>query len=395
MNGWVSVDSSRVPFTVVAAARRRYTRSVIAAVALTCAIGTIAPLPAPAARANPAAPSSPTSDSESLDPEHIEAVAEQYNLARLNVVRATAALEATDRRIDAARLRVRLMQSRTRARAASLYLGAGAAPSIPVGDTRHVADLHRRSQYLDAAEAPDRELLAALKRELQTLATERVSQRAATELLQRNADAAKQMKRRLDQLAAAAEAAQAQARAAAALAPAGVGADPDAIDRAPAGPPSGTPPTPPTTRPAPGPPSTPPTTRPPPGPTPEPPPTGAEPPVSPGAGAAVAFARAQLGKPYVFATSGPNTYDCSGLTMAAWASGGVRMPHYSGAQSGMFPKVSFAQLKPGDILVFYPDLHHVGLYIGDGMMIHANQTGDVVKISPAWRDTFRWGVRPS
>ena len=70
------------------------------------------------------------------------------------------------------------------------------------------------------------------------------------------------------------------------------------------------------------------------------------------------------------------------------------MAHYSGSQAESFPKVSWEQLQPGDIVVFYPDLHHVGLYIGGGQMIHACQTGDVVKIAPAWRTTFRWGVRP-
>jgi cell wall-associated NlpC family hydrolase len=117
-------------------------------------------------------------------------------------------------------------------------------------------------------------------------------------------------------------------------------------------------------------------------------------PASSKAAIAVAYARAQLGKPYVFATAGPNTFDCSGLTMAAWAAAGVRMPHYSGSQATMFPKVSWDQLQPGDIVVFYADLHHVGLYIGNGLMIQAPQTGDVVKISPAWRTTFQWGVRP-
>jgi cell wall-associated NlpC family hydrolase len=96
----------------------------------------------------------------------------------------------------------------------------------------------------------------------------------------------------------------------------------------------------------------------------------------------------------VFAAAGPDTFDCSGLTMAAWAAAGVRMPHYSGSQANMFPKVTWEQLQPGDIVVFYDDLHHVGLYIGGGMMIHAPQTGDVVKIAPAWRTTFQWGVRP-
>ncbi len=106
------------------------------------------------------------------------------------------------------------------------------------------------------------------------------------------------------------------------------------------------------------------------------------------------YARAQLGKPYVFATAGPDTFDCSGLTMAAWRAAGVSMAHYSGSQAAAFPKVGWDQLQPGDIVVFYSDYHHVGLYIGGGMMIHAPQTGDVVKIAPAWRETFQFGVRP-
>ena len=108
----------------------------------------------------------------------------------------------------------------------------------------------------------------------------------------------------------------------------------------------------------------------------------------------MAFARAQLGKPYAFATAGPNTFDCSGLTKAAWAAAGVSMNHYSVSQASAFPRVGWAQLQPGDIVVFYADFHHVGLYIGGGSMIHAPQTGDVVKIAPAWRETFQFGVRP-
>ena len=107
------------------------------------------------------------------------------------------------------------------------------------------------------------------------------------------------------------------------------------------------------------------------------------------------FAFAQQGKAYKFNTAGPDTYDCSGLTMAAWASVGVRMAHYSGSQAVAFPKIAYQDLQPGDLVLFYNDLHHVGLYIGGGMMIHAPQTGDVVKISSAWRSNFMWGVRPS
>ncbi len=136
-------------------------------------------------------------------------------------------------------------------------------------------------------------------------------------------------------------------------------------------------------------PTTPPSTS-----APAPPPTSAPPAPSSRAATAVAYARAQLGKPYVFATSGPNTFDCSGLTMAAWRAAGVSMAHYSGSQAASFPKVAWSQLQPGDIVVFYSDYHHVGLYIGGGAMIHAPQTGDVVKIAPAWRETFQFGVRP-
>jgi cell wall-associated NlpC family hydrolase len=80
--------------------------------------------------------------------------------------------------------------------------------------------------------------------------------------------------------------------------------------------------------------------------------------------------------------------------MAAWRAAGVSMAHYSGSQAASFPKVGWDQLQPGDIVVFYADLHHVGLYIGGGQMIHAPRTGDVVKIAPAWRTEFRFGVRP-
>jgi cell wall-associated NlpC family hydrolase len=143
---------------------------------------------------------------------------------------------------------------------------------------------------------------------------------------------------------------------------------------------------PPTTRPSPytGQPSSPPVS----------PPSYPAPPTTGRGAAVVAYARAQLGKPYVFATAGPATFDCSGLTKAAWATVGVSMDHYSGSQATRFPKVGWDQLQPGDIVVFYADFHHVGIYIGGGQMIHAPRTGDVVKISPAWRTEFQFGVRP-
>jgi cell wall-associated NlpC family hydrolase len=97
---------------------------------------------------------------------------------------------------------------------------------------------------------------------------------------------------------------------------------------------------------------------------------------------AVKAAMAQLGKPYVFATAGPSTFDCSGLTMFAWAAAGVSIPHQSGAQFSLGTPVPADKLAPGDLVFFYSDLHHVGLYIGNGMMVHAPTEGDVVKVTP-------------
>jgi|tagenome__1003787_1003787.scaffolds.fasta_scaffold20985272_6 cell wall-associated NlpC family hydrolase len=101
------------------------------------------------------------------------------------------------------------------------------------------------------------------------------------------------------------------------------------------------------------------------------------------AATAIAYAEAQLGKPYEYAASGPNTYDCSGLTMMAWASAGVSMPHYSGAQYAMFPHVPLDQLQPGDLLFWGAGgSEHVAMYIGGGLQIAATHTGDYVRIQP-------------
>jgi cell wall-associated NlpC family hydrolase len=91
----------------------------------------------------------------------------------------------------------------------------------------------------------------------------------------------------------------------------------------------------------------------------------------------------QLGKPYVYAASGPDSFDCSGFTMASYASVGISLPHYSGAQYAMFPKVPLDQLLPGDLLFRGPGgSQHVEMYIGAGLVVAAPHTGDVVKVQP-------------
>jgi cell wall-associated NlpC family hydrolase len=97
---------------------------------------------------------------------------------------------------------------------------------------------------------------------------------------------------------------------------------------------------------------------------------------------AIAFAMAQLGKPYQYGAAGPNSYDCSGLTMAAWAHAGVSLSHYAPDQQYAGRQVSISQLVPGDLVFYYSLPSHVAMYIGHGMVIHAPHTGSVVQIVP-------------
>ncbi|KOT95148.1 glycoside hydrolase [Streptomyces sp. NRRL F-4711] len=94
---------------------------------------------------------------------------------------------------------------------------------------------------------------------------------------------------------------------------------------------------------------------------------------------AIAFARAQIGKPYVWGATGPGSYDCSGLTQAAWKAAGVTLPRVTYDQVNAGTTVPVSQAQPGDLVFFYDDISHVGLYIGDGMMIHAPKPGAYVR----------------
>jgi cell wall-associated NlpC family hydrolase len=116
---------------------------------------------------------------------------------------------------------------------------------------------------------------------------------------------------------------------------------------------------------------------------------------SPGAAVAVRAALSQLGVPYRFATAQPGvSFDCSGLTMWAWAQAGVSMAHFTVTQYNSFPHVPLNQLQPGDIVFFYKDISHNGLYIGNGQFVQAPRTGDVVKVSPLAGRNLVGAVRP-
>ena len=109
---------------------------------------------------------------------------------------------------------------------------------------------------------------------------------------------------------------------------------------------------------------------------------------------AVAFAYDQLGDRYVYGASGPNAWDCSGLTQGAWAAAGVSLPHSSSAQYSSGRKVSKSDLQPGDLVFFYSPISHVGIYIGDGNMIHASNPSKPVAIAPIDYIPYSGAVRP-
>ncbi|HVT21852.1 MAG TPA: NlpC/P60 family protein [Mycobacteriales bacterium] len=119
-----------------------------------------------------------------------------------------------------------------------------------------------------------------------------------------------------------------------------------------------------------------------------------------GAQVAVEWAYREIGKPYVWAAAGPNSFDCSGLTQYVWGKAGVYLGHYTGDQWNRGVHVSRDQLQPGDLVFFAyntsdpSSIHHVGIYVGGGMMIDAPYTGAYVRKEPAFRGDYIGAVRP-
>jgi cell wall-associated NlpC family hydrolase len=321
--------------------------------------------------------------------ERISMLAERYNEARLRLDEATANVETVRAQLAAAQREAERIRVLVGKRAAAIYVGAGTASPMRAFELASVNELAVRSKYaestadrdralldrlarskvelklaqrrfedarqraqqeVDAIEASRREvesanahqaeLLAQVQGEIATLLAEEAARRAAEEKARSDAEMA-----RLQREAEARRAQQASR-------PQTPGVDPGnvAVPDVPA--------------------------------------------PSPGAAAAVAYAKAQLGKPYRYAGVGPDAFDCSGLTMMAWAQGGVSMPHGSIAQGQMFPRVPDDAIAPGDLVIYYPDHHHVAIYVGGGMTIAATQTGDYVRLQPVFRSQFQFAVRP-
>ncbi|MFE6748651.1 NlpC/P60 family protein [Kitasatospora purpeofusca] len=112
------------------------------------------------------------------------------------------------------------------------------------------------------------------------------------------------------------------------------------------------------------------------------------------AAAIVQFAYAQLGKPYGWSKTGPSSFDCSGLTGAAYRAADVSLPRTSQEQWKVGTRIGRGDLQPGDLVFFYPDLHHVGVYIGDGKMIHAPRTGKNIEVLSIGVMPYMGAVRP-
>ncbi len=314
---------------------------------------------------------------------------EQYLQAQNAVADANHQIASAERGIASARAQETGLRRQLGGRAALLYMGAGSGDPIGINATS-VQELGSRAKYgAAAAESDDRMIsqLTVLDEQLRVQTADLEKQKTAAQERQSEADAARhqveqvtaQMQQLLGstksdikaladkietqriQAQAAAEQARIQAQAAAftnngggyrvALGVAATGIDPGSI----------------------------------------PAPNG-------GAGAAIVYARAQIGKPYVYAGAGPGAFDCSGLTMMAWRQGGVSMTHGSQAQWDSFPKVPIPDLQPGDLVFFGssgPSNHHVGLYIGNGTMIEAPHTGAYVRYSTIYRpDLVSTGSRP-
>jgi cell wall-associated NlpC family hydrolase len=108
---------------------------------------------------------------------------------------------------------------------------------------------------------------------------------------------------------------------------------------------------------------------------------------------ALRAALTQRGKPYVWGAAGPDSYDCSGLVLWAFAQEGISLPHYTGDQWNAGMHVSRADLEPGDLVFFFADISHVGIYLGNGLMVDAPSTGQVVQVQAVFWNAYVGAVR--
>ncbi len=330
---------------------------------------------------------------------------EQYNRAQVAIDQATEKIKSDQKAVDAKEAQTRTVRDQLTARGAELYMGADIAAPLAALDVSDSQQLGSRSAYGAAAAEQDRQLLNKVKVAIEELGVQKDAlgqaraaavkqrdqldqarneiQRATEEQQSLLSQAKGNIKTLVDQIqaekaaaeAAAARAAQerahAEARAQALAAQrqsqssgsgssnnSGGSSNGSSFDGAS----------------APSDPNLP----------------------APSAQAQIAVdtAKAQLGKPYVYAGSGPSVFDCSGLTAYAWAAAGVSMSHNAEAQYQSLPHVSQSELAPGDLVFFGSPIHHVGMYVGGGTMIEAPYTGVDVRYHTIYRRDYAGSARP-
>jgi cell wall-associated NlpC family hydrolase len=270
----------------------------------------------------------------------IVTLSERLNGATYRRTQAEAGIAEAQRRTDAAIAQRKKIRDILGRRAAQIYKGAGSSTPLSQMDVSNINELSARSKYASAAADHDNVLIAKLQKaqeELDARKADLERQRAAAKA---EGDAAASAKSKI-------ESANQQQRALKSQVSGEISnlLDQESKARAAAQ-------------------------------------QRAVPAPTAGAAAAVAYAKAQVGHGYRYATSGPDTFDCSGLTAAAWQRGGVSLAHYSGAQYQETTRIGAGDLQPGD-LVFYGagGSQHVEIYIGGGMVVSASNPSSGVKLA--------------
>ena len=288
-----------------------------------------------------ATPASPARLEDQLDQLNREAdqLVEQYNQSNEDLARIKRSLKGLRGQADVAEEDLRKLRAVLGARASAAYIqGAGSAVAAVLGSDDPAAAI-ARVQVLDLLAAHDGDLMDQLG-----VAGKSFDERHRNLVAAQKAQAAE-----VDRLAAKKAEVERAADKTRALLARMRAADRPAAPSQPSGPVA-------------------------------PPPSGGGGGGSGSAAAVVAYARAQVGKPYCYGGSGPGCFDCSGLTMMAWQQAGVSLPHSSASQYNVGRRISASELQPGDLIFYYSPISHVSVYIGGGQRISATHTGDYVRV---------------